>query len=645
MRLDPSGVPDPERGIRQFSVGTGGVNLDGLPPVSLPTSEASNGDTWGVLKLTLRPDGYDWEFLRASGGAFSDSGSELCVVDAPVNSAPAVTITSPTNGSSFVAGTTVTLTATAIDAEDGDLASALAWSSSLDGALGSGGSIATAALSVGLHTIVAAATDSGGREGQASINVNVTDPLGLNVWDGAVSTSDDDVEERESGRVGMNSTDLELVTDTSLQKVGLRFSGVAVPQGAMITDAWIQFRADEVTTGPVTVTIHGEASDDAAAFVGDSGNVSSRLPGTSATASWSPPDWLAAGEAGEAQRTPGIASIIQEIVSRPGWSSGNALVLILTGSDANRRTADSFEGGWPPELHIEYGTGGPAPDLPPVANAGPDQLATQAVAGETLTILLDGSESGDDGGRDELRFDWQWISGPVRVDPLPLGSPLGIQARVDLDAAGTYEYRLTVTDLGGAGQSSEDSVQVRIVPPGTTVTESFTVASSEDDAEERQSGTVGTKSTDLELALDKTLQTVGIRFAGVSIPRGASVTDARIQFRSDEARTGPVTLVIHGEASDDAASFAAVKGNVSSRLPGTSRTVSWSPPDWLVAGEAGEAQKTPNIATIIQEIVDRPGWASGNALVLLITGTDANWRTADSFDGGWSPRLEITYAQ
>jgi hypothetical protein len=47
--------------------------------------------------------------------------------------------------------------------------------------------------------------------------------------------------------------------------------------------------------------------------------------------------------------------VVQEIVSRPGWGSGNALVLVITGS--GKRVAEPFEGGFPPVLHIDYTTG------------------------------------------------------------------------------------------------------------------------------------------------------------------------------------------------------------------------------------------------------------------------------------------------
>jgi acid phosphatase type 7 len=74
----PAGAPDPANGIREFVVGTGGnPNLHPLNIV-LPNAEVANNTTWGVLKLTLRNNSYDWQFLRAAGGTFTDSGSQAC---------------------------------------------------------------------------------------------------------------------------------------------------------------------------------------------------------------------------------------------------------------------------------------------------------------------------------------------------------------------------------------------------------------------------------------------------------------------------------------------------------------------------------------------------------------------------------------
>jgi hypothetical protein len=75
--LDPDGSPDAAHGIREFVVGTGGRNQTPFGPPQ-PGSEVRGSGTFGVLKLTLRPDGYDWTFLPASPGTFTDSGSGTC---------------------------------------------------------------------------------------------------------------------------------------------------------------------------------------------------------------------------------------------------------------------------------------------------------------------------------------------------------------------------------------------------------------------------------------------------------------------------------------------------------------------------------------------------------------------------------------
>jgi hypothetical protein len=74
---DPDGKADPARGIREFVVGTGGKSHRPFAK-PLPTSELRNADTYGVLKLTLHPHGYDWEFIPEPGKSFHDSGTGAC---------------------------------------------------------------------------------------------------------------------------------------------------------------------------------------------------------------------------------------------------------------------------------------------------------------------------------------------------------------------------------------------------------------------------------------------------------------------------------------------------------------------------------------------------------------------------------------
>jgi 3',5'-cyclic AMP phosphodiesterase CpdA len=74
---DADGRRDVERGVRQFVVGTGGRHEYKWGKLHA-NSEVRNNDTFGVLRLTLHPDAYDWEFVPVEGGRFTDSGSAKC---------------------------------------------------------------------------------------------------------------------------------------------------------------------------------------------------------------------------------------------------------------------------------------------------------------------------------------------------------------------------------------------------------------------------------------------------------------------------------------------------------------------------------------------------------------------------------------
>ncbi|MEP7378988.1 MAG: LamG-like jellyroll fold domain-containing protein, partial [Chloroflexota bacterium] len=117
----PSAAADPLRGIREFVVGTGGRSHYGFGSLQ-PNSQVRNADTYGVLKLNLKPGGYDWEFMPEAGKTFTDSGSDVCH-DAngpltgsgePLNGSP-ITSTSYSD-TSVAAGVQYHYTVTAVDA-------------------------------------------------------------------------------------------------------------------------------------------------------------------------------------------------------------------------------------------------------------------------------------------------------------------------------------------------------------------------------------------------------------------------------------------------------------------------------------------------------------------------------------------------
>jgi hypothetical protein len=73
----PDGTRDDAQGIREFVIGAGGKSHYAIGTVR-PNSEARNTTVFGVLRLTLRPTGYDWIFIPVAGGSFTDSGSGTC---------------------------------------------------------------------------------------------------------------------------------------------------------------------------------------------------------------------------------------------------------------------------------------------------------------------------------------------------------------------------------------------------------------------------------------------------------------------------------------------------------------------------------------------------------------------------------------
>jgi hypothetical protein len=170
------------------------------------------------------------------------------------------------------------------------------------------------------------------------------------------------------------------------------------------------------------------------------------------------------------------------------------------------------------------------------------------------------------------------------------------------------------------------------------------VAASSDDAEEHASGRVGVNNNDLELVFDKVIQTVGMRFNGISVPKRANIISAYIQFQADEIHSMDTTLTIYGQADGNPLTFVNSNGNITNRTP-TTADVEWTPDPWINKGDAGSDQQTEDISSIVQEIVNQEDWLIGNSLVIIISGTDTGKRVAESFNGyqNGAPLLHVEY--
>ncbi len=275
-----------------------------------------------------------------------------------------------------------------------------------------------------------------------------------------LAAPDDDAEERGAlasspFALHLSSADLDLMNDVgtagtvTMGAVGLRFTGIPVPPGQIVTNATIQLTADRAGNEPTAYTIRAEAADDAAPFAHGLQNITAR-PTTVAAVPWTPPPWLAAGEATAAERTPDLAALLQEVVGRPGWKAGNALAFVVTGDAVGGRVARSAESarGGRAVLHLEWQPVN-ANRPPVVAITAP---VTNAVVAATTVVTF--AATADDPEDGALADTLQWtstIDGPLGVGGTLLTGTL---------TPGTHVVTARATDSGGASASASITLTV-----------------------------------------------------------------------------------------------------------------------------------------------------------------------------------------
>lgn len=156
-----------------------------------------------------------------------------------------------------------------------------------------------------------------------------------------------------------------------------------------------------------------------------------------------------------------------------------------------------------------------------------------------------------------------------------------------------------------------------------------------DDAEEKSNGDMSRTSDDLDLGE----YWVGLRFQDLSIPQGATISSAYIQFTAEDSDNTSTSLRIYGEDENDVDEFSSSDNDITDR-DRTSNYVDWSPSSWSSNGTYNSAE----LKTVVQEIVDRGGWSSGNNMAFLIKPTSGD-RDAISYDNNSSkaPLLYVEY--
>ncbi len=284
----------------------------------------------------------------------------------------------------------------------------------------------------------------------------VTTAAPATVVDVRVGVGVDDVEQFAGGEMYLDSSDLDLVDadEGAGQTVGLRFSGLGIPQGAVVSSAWVQFEVDDETSvDTTTLTVRAQLGP-ATVFTTAYGDLSNR-PVTVASVEWKPSAWENVRAAGVEQRTPELATVIQEVVNSAQWTPASSLVVVITGS--GQRIASSFEGspGGAPLLHVEYtDDGGPPSNAAPVVDAGPNRVVD---IGGTAVLAVDVSDDGLPDPPAAVTVSWEQVSGPGTAT---FTDPTSLVTSVGFSASGTYIFRFTADD--GALTATTDDVKVTV---------------------------------------------------------------------------------------------------------------------------------------------------------------------------------------
>lgn len=125
-----------------------------------------------------------------------------------------------------------------------------------------------------------------------------------------------------------------------------------------------------------------------------------------------------------------------------------------------------------------------------------------------------------------------------------------------------------------------------------------------------------------------------VRFEGVNIPQGESIRYAALRFVSGGGNGESCLLRVWAEDADNASPLAATTNNISNRTK-TTAYVDWDVPLWS-AGQDNDGTINEELAPLVQEVVNRPGWVPGNAIVFIIETSPAISDTTFPRRKAWS---------
>ncbi|MGD8941494.1 MAG: VWA domain-containing protein, partial [Gammaproteobacteria bacterium] len=203
-----------------------------------------------------------------------------------------------------------------------------------------------------------------------------------------------------------------------------------------------------------------------------------------------------------------------------------------------------------------------------------------------------------------------------------------------------------------SGVVTLDSNELNLVEDATLSSvseETIEISDNVNDTEERADGTLHTDSPDFDLfyVSGGNHAGAGIRFQNVTIPQGAIITKAEIVFTVKERGKGDLNMDIYGDAVDDSLQWSETTGQHVTDRTQTTAKVDWNN---IENRNLNRTVTTPSLIPVVQEIVSRGGWTSGNdlAFMLFVDGTSdsKNYRRFYTFNSGGTargPKLRVSY--
>jgi subtilisin family serine protease len=265
-----------------------------------------------------------------------------------------------------------------------------------------------------------------------------------------------------------------------------------------------------------------------------------------------------------------------------------------------------------------------------------------------VTVMLEAADDGLPIPPGAITYSIASLPGHGRLEDVASGTPIGqvplilpanqVVYRPDAGWVGPDSFTFYADDGGTApfgGKSNTATVRI-VVQQEVTV--EYQVSAGADDVHGTKYGSYQELNSNVLIIGD---YIAAMRFAGIEVPQGATIKGATLSICSYTfGLTGRLTAKLQAEADDDPADFAVRR--VSS-VKGTTASRAW---DWDAPWTPNTWYESPDIAQVLQEVIARPGWSAGNALVILYTSSDYEEdRRFWSYDGApdKAARLKITY--